>query len=142
MDLPHDLIDRIIQSHFAFEAADDVEGVLDSLAEDAEHQIVPSKAGALRGREKIRSFYESLFEDLRGESVTPVRRLYGSDFVVDEAIWHGRVENGRAFLCPGKSGPVSFRILHVFEIRDGKIGREQVWCDLAAIQEQLGCEAR
>jgi hypothetical protein len=27
----------------------------------------------------------------------------------------------------------------VFEIRDGKIRREQVWCDLAAIQRQLGC---
>jgi predicted ester cyclase len=33
---------------------------------------------------------------------------------------------------------VSFRLLHVFELRDGKIAREQVWCDLAAIQRQLG----
>ena len=53
--------------------------------------------------------------------------------------WHGRVEDGRPFLCDGKSGPVSFRLLHVFEISDGKIAREQVWCDLAAIQRQLGC---
>jgi hypothetical protein len=28
-------------------------------------------------------------------------------------------------------------MLHVFEIADGKITREQVWCDLAAIQQQL-----
>lgn len=28
---------------------------------------------------------------------------------------------------------------HLFEIRDGKISREHVWCDLAAIQRQLGC---
>ena len=40
----------------------------------------------------------------------------------------------------GKSGDVSFRmLLHVFDIRDGKITRENVWCDLAAIQQQLGC---
>jgi ketosteroid isomerase-like protein len=34
---------------------------------------------------------------------------------------------------------VSFRLLHVFRFRDGKIASEQVWCDLAAIQQQLGC---
>jgi predicted ester cyclase len=79
-----------------------------------------------------------LFADLKGEGVTPVRRLYGKDFVVDETLWHGRIVNGRIFLCDGKSGKVSFRLLHVFELRDGKIRREQVWCDLAAIQRQLG----
>jgi ketosteroid isomerase-like protein len=87
----------------------------------------------------MRSYYELLFEAVKGESVTPLRRLYGEDFVVDETLWHGHVEDGGAFLCDGKSGPVSFRLLHVFNLRDGKITREQVWCDLAAIQQQLGC---
>jgi predicted ester cyclase len=32
---------------------------------------------------------------------------------------------------------VSFRLLHIFEFQDGKIAREQAWCDLAAIQRQL-----
>ena len=58
---------------------------------------------------------------------------------MDEAIWQGHVNDGRPFLCDGKSGPVRFRILHVFELRNGRIGREQVWCDLADIQRQLGC---
>ena len=57
--------------------------------------------------------------------------------------WHedpvDHVADGRPFLCDGKSGDVSFRMLHVFDIRDGKITREKVWCDLAAIQQQLGC---
>jgi hypothetical protein len=57
---------------------------------------------------------------------------------VDESLWHGRVEDGEPFLCDGLSGDVSFRLLHVFELRDGKIAREQVWCNLAAIQRQLG----
>ena len=85
----------------------------------------------------IRAYYEMLFASMKGESVTPVRRLYGDDFVVDEVIWNGRVDDGRPFLCDGMSGPVSFRLLHVFELRDGKISRENVWCDLAAIQQQL-----
>lgn len=80
-----------------------------------------------------------LFAEVKGDSVTPVRRLYGDDFVVDEVIWHGHIADGRPFLCAGKSGDVSFRLLHVFEIRDAKITRENAWCDLAAIQQQLGC---
>ena len=33
---------------------------------------------------------------------------------------------------------MSFRLLHVFEFEDDKIAREAAWCDLAAIQRQLG----
>jgi hypothetical protein len=135
-------IDRIIDEHFRYEAMDDVDGVLSSLAPEVEHEIVPGTLGPLRDRAAIRDFYRRLFADLRGQGVTPVRRLYGDDFVVDETIWHGQVVNGRPFHCPGKSGKVSFKILHVFELRDGKIAREQVWCDLGAIQQQLGVEIR
>lgn len=132
-------MDRIVNEHFGYEAQDDVEGVLASLTEDAEHEVIPSPFGKLTDRTAIRRFYEMLFRELKGEGVTPVRRLYGPDFLVDETIWHGQVVDGRQFLCDGRSGKVSFRLLHIFEFRDGKIARENVWCDLAAIQQQLGC---
>jgi ketosteroid isomerase-like protein len=139
MTVTREELDRIVNEHFGYEATDDVAGVMASLTEDAEHEVIPSPVGALSDRAKIQAYYESIFGDLKGESVTPVRRLYGDDFVVDETMWHGRVEDGRPFLCDGKGGRVSFRLLHVFEVRDGRIRREQVWCDLAAIQHQLGC---
>lgn len=135
-------IDRIIDRHFGFEASDDVEGVLDSLTEDVEHCVVPSPLGPGQGRGHARAFYDMLFADVKGESVTPLRRLYGEGFVVDESIWHGRIDDGRPFLCDGRSGPVSFRILHVIELRGDKISRENVWVDLAAIQQQLGVAAK
>ena len=138
MGLTREQMDRTIDQHFAFEAADDVDGVLGSLAEGAEHEIVPSPFGRLTDRAEIRRFYELLFRDLKGEGVTPLRRLYGDGFVVDETVWHGHIADGRQFFCCGRSGPVSFRLLHIFELRDGKIAREDVWCDLAAIQRQLG----
>ena len=141
MGLPRKEIDRIIEQHFMFEATDDVDGVVDSLADGVEHEVVPSPVGVLHDRAQIRAYYEMLFDSLKGEGVTPVRRLYGDDFVVDEAVWHGRIADGRPFLCDGRSGPVSFRLLHVFELRDGKISRENVWCDLASIQRQLGVAA-
>ena len=131
-------MDEIINQHFQYEATDDVAGVVGSLADPVEHEVVPSPIGMQTDRAKIASFYKMLFADLKGERVTPLRRLHGKDFVIDESLWHGRIENGRIFLCEGRSGKVSFRLLHVFELEGEKIKREQVWCDLAAIQQQLG----
>ena len=131
-------MDEIINQHFAYEATDDVAGVGGSLADHVEHEVIPSPAGMQTDHAKIASFYRMLFADLKGEGVTPLRRLYGKDFVIDETLWRGRIENGRIFNCEGKSGKVSFRLLHVFELEGEKIRREQVWCDLAAIQKQLG----
>jgi ketosteroid isomerase-like protein len=130
-------IDQLINQHFGFEATDDVDGVLASLADEVRHEVVPSPMGSQTDKRGIREFYEMLFANLKGEGVTPLRRLYGENFVVDEAMWHGRVANGRPFLMEGKSGKVSFRLLHIFELRNGKIANEQVWCDLAALQRQL-----
>ncbi|MCW2555076.1 MAG: hypothetical protein JWR78_4857 [Mycobacterium sp.] len=38
---------------------------------------------------------------------------------------------------PGNGRQIAFRILHVFEFRDGLISRENVWLDSAAIADQL-----
>ncbi len=138
MSMTREQMDQLVNQHFGYEATDDVNGVMASLADPAEHHAIPSPVGPLSDRAQIRAYYELLFGSVAGESVIPVRRLYGEDFLIDEAIWHGYVKDGRPFLCDGKSGPVSFRLLHVFDLRDGKITRENVWCDLAAIQQQLG----
>ena len=130
--------DQMIDEHFRFEATDDVDGVTASLAPDATHHVIPSPVGPIRGRSAARAFYKQLFAALAGRDVTPVRRLYGDNFVVDEVIWHGEVIDGSIFLCDGRSGPVSFRMLHVFEFEAQLIKSEQVWCDLADIQRQLG----
>jgi hypothetical protein len=140
MSLSRAEVDHLVNTHFMFEATDDVEGVMGSLAPQVEHHVVPSPFGIVREAGRIREFYAAMFSDLKGESVTPVRRLYGDGFAVDEAIWNGQIDDGRLFGCPGKSGPVSFRLLHVFEFAGEKISRENVWCDLSAIQQQLGAK--
>jgi ketosteroid isomerase-like protein len=133
-------LDRIINDHFMFEAQDNMDGVLGSLADSVEHEVVPSPTGVSHDKGTIRGYYELLFKNVSGEGVTPLRRYNGDNFVIDETMWHGRIVDGRPFLCDGKSGPVSFRLLHIFEVEDGKITRKQAWCDLAAIQQQLGCK--
>jgi hypothetical protein len=130
-------MDRKIDEHFAYEARDDVEGVLATLALDAEHDIVGSPTGPTQGRESARGFYEGLFADLADGKVTTNRRLYGDGFLVDESLWRGRAP-GRPFGLEGRNRPLAFRLLHVIEFAEsGDIARENVWLDLAAILQQL-----
>lgn len=130
-------MDQKIDEHFGYEARDDVDGVLATLSPDAVHDVVGSPLGILRGREAARPFYEALFADLSESKVTPLRRLYGRDFLVDEALWEGRAP-GRPFGVEGRGRPLSFRLLHVVNFSaDGQIQQEQVWLDFAAIVRQL-----
>jgi len=139
--IPHLDIDRLVEEHYAYEAADDVDGVVASLADVVEHDIVPSPFGVVRDKAVIRRFYETLFANVEGRGTTPLRRLYGDNFVVYEVVWHGRIADGAPFGCPGRGGDVSFRLLHIFEFRDGRISRENAWMDVASIQRQLGAPA-
>jgi hypothetical protein len=130
-------MDAMIDQHFGFEQADDVEGVLATLSPDAEHDIVGWPTGPTRGPEGARGFYETLFADLSDGRVETVRRLYGDDFLVDESVWRGKAP-GRPFGLEGRDRPLEFRLLHVVEYApDGRMKRENVWLDLAAIIQQL-----
>ena len=44
---------------------------------------------------------------------------------------------GQVLGIPGNGKQVRFRVLHVFEFRDGRISRENVWMDGAALAAQL-----
>ena len=138
MALTRTQMDEKIDEHFGFEAADNVEGVLATLAPDVEHDIVGWPTGPTRGPAAARPFYQALFSDLADGKVRCVKRLYGEDFLVDESVWSGTAP-GRPFGLDGRGRPLEFRLLHVIEFAaSGDIKRENVWIDLAAIQQQLG----
>lgn len=137
MALTREDMDRKIDEHFGFEAADNVAGVLATLAPDAEHDIVGWPTGPTHGREAARPFYETLFADLSDGKVETLRRLYGDDFLVDESLWRGKAA-GRPFGLEGRGRPLEFRLLHIVEYAgNGDIQRENVWLDMAAILQQL-----
>ena len=143
-------MDARMDEHFAFEAADNVHGVLATLTDDVEHDIVGWPTGPTHGRDGARPFYEALFADLADGQVQTLRRLYGEAFMVDESLWRGRAPlvarrvpisgeaPGRPFGLEGRDRPLEFRLLHVVEFADsGAIRRENVWVDLASIIQQL-----
>jgi hypothetical protein len=130
-------MDQKLDEHFGFEAHDDVEGVLATLAPDAVHDVVGWPGGPSHGRSEARAFYERLFADLSESRVHSVRRLHGENFLIDESLWQGRAP-GRPFGLEGRNRPLEFRLLHIVEFTgSGDIGRENVWVDLAAILRQL-----
>ena len=130
-------MDRKMDEHFRFEMNDDVEGVLATLHDEAEHDVVGWPTGPVRGRSGARPFYEALFADLSDGKVECRKRLYGDGFMVDDSVWSGKAP-GRPFGLEGKGRPLEFRLLHVVEFADsGEIKRENVWVDYASIVQQL-----
>ena len=96
MALTRDQMDRKLDEHFGYEARDDIDGVIATLDENVEHDIVGWPPGPSHGRDQARAFYEATFADLGDGSVRSLRRLYGDNFMVDDSIWTG-VAKGRPF---------------------------------------------
>lgn len=92
--------------------------------------------GPVVGPDQAEGFYRALMADFRTEVMEPTRRLYGDDFCVIEHQCTGTAVG--AFMgIPGHDHQVTFRMLHVWEFRDGLISRENVWLDGGAIVAQL-----
>jgi hypothetical protein len=141
MALNREQMDRKLDDHFAYEASDDVDGVLSTLADDVEHDIIGWPAGPSKGKAETKAFYEATFADLTDGRVRSLRRLYGENFMVDDSVWTG-VAKGRPFGFEGRGRPLEFRLLHVLEFTDtGNISRENVWIDIGSIQQQLPNDA-
>ncbi len=137
MGLTPQQMDQKMDEHFEFEGRDDVEGVLATLTDDVEHDIVGWPEGPSHDREGARKFYETLFVDLADSTVRRVKRLYGHNFMVDESVWSGKAP-GKPFGLEGRGRPLEFRMLHVVEFAgSGDIKRENVCIDLASIMQQL-----
>jgi hypothetical protein len=136
-------MDKIVDDHFRFEATDDLDGVMSSLADGPlRHEIIPSPFGEISDRQQIRDYYRMLYACARGDRATCIRRLYGDDFLVDETLWEGEIVDGKPFLMEGKTGRGKNRLLHVFVFRNGKIAYEQAWIDLAAMQRYCDAPAK
>ncbi len=129
-------MDALVDGHYRAEETGDLEAIVEGFTPDAEHDVAGRPGDALHGGEQIAEFYRALLAELRIDRFEPVRRWYGDDHVVDEAILHATA-NGHPFGLEGRGRPVRTRFLHIFDFADGLISRESAWIDLAAIQQQL-----
>ena len=129
-------MDRLIEQHLVAEAAGDTAASVAMYTEDIEHDVVGFPTGPVHGKQAAQGFYDYLTKNVHNETMVPARTYYGEDFCVIEHNFTGTVP-GEFLGIPGNGRRVSFRMLHVWEFRDGLISRENVWLDGAAIVAQL-----
>ncbi len=133
-------MDRLIEAHLEAEKAGDPARAVSVYVDDVEHDVVGAPHGPLQGKEAAQGFYDFLVENIRTETMVPTHSYYGDDFAVVEHAWTGTVP-GSFLGVPGNGKRISFRLLHVWEFREGKISRENVWLDGASIVAQLTADA-
>jgi steroid delta-isomerase-like uncharacterized protein len=126
----------LVSRHIRAEGAGDVDGAVVVYTDDVEHDVVGFPGSPHHGRDGARRFYEELTANFRAEGEEMLRRYFTDDAMVLEQIMTGTVI-GSMLGLPGHGLRISFRMLHVFEFRDGLISRENVWLDSAAIADQL-----
>lgn len=129
-------MDRLIEDHIKAEMAGDTAGAVAAYTDDIEHDVVGWPSGPKRGPDAAKEFYDELVADFTTEEMTPTRRNYGEDFCVTEHQTTGTVQ-GSFLGVPGHGRRISFRLLHIWEFRDGRISRENVWLDGGSAVAQL-----
>lgn len=129
-------MNELVEQHLAAEIAGDTDGAVAMYTDDVIHDVVGSPTGALSGPDAAKGFYEFLTANVKTERMDVNHAWYGQDFCVLEHECTGTVP-GEFIGIPGNGKRVSFRILHVWEFKDGRMSRENVWLDGATIAAQL-----
>jgi hypothetical protein len=129
-------MDQVIADHLDYEAKDDVEGVLTTLSDDVLHDVVGLPWGPQHGLEGARKNYEFFFPNMKVENIREVKRLYGDDFLVFDCEVDALL-NGAVAQRQEPQGRATFRVLHVFEFKAGKICRENVWADFTTMAQSF-----
>lgn len=127
---------EIIERHFAAENNHDIAGTLATYVDDVVWDDVANPVCPVQGKEAASLMYEGVLSRIPDIHLEPIVRFSCGDHVVDESRLTGHVE-GLFLGIPGGGAAVSFRILHIFDLRDGLISREQVWFDSADVKNQI-----
>ena len=132
---------EIIDRHFAAENARDVPGTLATYQDDLVWDDVGNPACPVYGKQAAAEIYQGIMDAIPDLHLESIGRFSCGDHVVDESIVTGHIRG--AFVgVEGGGAPVRFRMLHVFDIRDGLICREQAWFDTAGVIRQVESHRR
>ncbi len=117
-----------VENHFHSEALSDVEAALETFTDDVVWEA-PAPNGLNRsftGKEAVGKNYRQLWASMRNVNFQPLQRFATEDRVVDDSIVTFEVAKDGYWHFP-VGGKVEMRLVHIFEMRDGKIAREIVF---------------
>lgn len=117
-----------VEKHFHSEAIGEVEAALDLYTDDVVWEA-PALSGLDRsfsGRDAVARNYRELFASMRNVRFQFLQRFATEDRVVDDSLV--TFEIARAGYWPwAVDEKIEMRLVHIFEMRDGKIARELVF---------------
>lgn len=117
-----------VENHFHSEALSDVEAALKTFTDDIVWEA-PAPNGLNRsftGKEPVAENYRKLWASMRNVKFQPLQRFATDDRVVDDSMVTFEVAKDGYWHFPAGS-KVTMRLVHIFEMRDGKIAREIVF---------------
>jgi uncharacterized protein len=130
-------MDRVVDQHLLAEVAGDIPAILDTLADEIEHDLHPgTSTGPMYTKLDIEGFYTVLFCEITINKIRTVRRWHGDGYLVDESVM-SMTATGHPFGLDGRGRHAEVPVLHVFEFTDGRISRESGWLDYRALAAQL-----
>lgn len=118
-----------VESHFHSEALDEIEAALDLYTDDIVWEA-PAPNGLNRsfsGKEAVAESYRDLFASMRDVQFQPLQRFATDDRVVDDSIVTFEVAKDGYWPHFSAGQKITMRLVHIFEMRGGKISREIVF---------------
>jgi len=117
---------QVVQAYFDRINADDIEGLLDLFAPDAELRSPSNRVRT--GRAELAAYYRAALAPYAEHRDEPVRVVVSGGVATVDIHYEGRLENGRA---------MAFDALNVYEIADGRILRLDQWYDTQGVRRML-----
>ncbi|MCA2255994.1 nuclear transport factor 2 family protein [Mycobacterium intracellulare] len=119
-----------VEQHFHNENVEKIDLALAVYADDIVWEV-PARGLVLRDRAEVKQEYLRIFDSMQIRKITGLHRFATEDWVFDDSIFEFTVTGNGFRNCPFPPGTdVSVRLVHAFQMRDGKICREngyEIW---------------
>ena len=116
-----------VEAHFHSEATNEVEKALELYTDDIVWES-PARDLVFRGKEATGENYRRMFASFKVEEFRCLQRFATEERVIDDSVATVRIVGDGVENAPAPVGSkVEIRLLHVFEMRGGKISRELVF---------------
>ena len=127
----------VVEAHFHSEAVNEVEKALELYTDDIVWES-PVRNLVFRGKEAAGENYRNMFASFKVEEFRCLQRFATEDRVVDDSVATLVLTGDTVENAPVPIGSrVEIRLLHIFEMREGKISRELVFENWKVIQQAV-----
>lgn len=117
----------VVEAHFHSEAVNEVEKALELYTDDIVWES-PNRNLVFQGKEGVGENYRKMFASFKVEDFRTLQRFATEDRVVDDSLATVLLIGDGVANAPVPVGSkVEIRLLHIFEMREGKISRELVF---------------